>query len=549
MVRTVLIRMALTVALSLVLTPGALPATAAPIASPTATSGASAADEAETLPYELTTVDGVTLRGWVFLPQGPRPVATVLEYTPYMDNNGSDASGGPGRLKYLLEAGFAVARVSMRGTGRSGGCLHFGDRVDVDDVTAVINDLAAQPWSTGKLGMVGHSFPAFTQDMAVTTAPEPLKAVVPTSGVIDLWSLLTRRGAPLAAGLGVLTFPAWVAQTSVVNEGAPEHLRCPNIPFDAANNAETATTGDRTAWFNERDLRDRMTGTRVPMLRTQGLATFGEGHILQVEGLWDRLRPDRTRFMLGQWSHEPPTAHRDDWLDMVVAWFDHYLRGGPKLVRTGIVEYQDDAGTWHTARRWPPSSSETAIRLSGKKVVADEEPVEPADQTFVSADLDPGPNVEDPDRGVTVAACGPHQALYTSPPVTEDVLLAGNFEVDVTLSSTLSGGNFAVFIWKTSGNGVCPDPEATDVGRALMDLRHWLVPGRSRDFPVATPTSFTLRSEPFASSLREGERLVIAIGGGSVELTPDPLKPVLTVNEGSFQLPVVSGELKFAEQP
>jgi predicted acyl esterase len=500
---------------------------------------------AASLPYEVTTADGVTLRGWVHLPEGQGPFATVLEFTPYIDNNGSDDSADDGGFGYLLDAGFALARVSVRGTGRSGGCLHFGDRVDVDDVTAVIEDLARQTWSTGRIGMVGHSYPAWTQDMAVTTAPEPLQAVVPTSGVIDLWSLLTRRGAPLAAGLGVLFAPAWTAQTSVVNEGAPEHLRCPNLPVDWANNAETATTGDRTAWFNERDIRDRMTGTRVPMLRSQGLVTMGEGHILQVEGLWDRLQSDRTRFMLGQWSHEPPTAHREDWEGMVVGWFDHYLRGAPQRVPPGVVEYQDDAGAWHTADRWPPPSQSAVVRLSGAEVVPDGAPVRPADQTFLSADVDPGINEHAGDPRYAVTACGPHQALYVSPRAAEDVRLAGNFEADVTLSSTLPGGNFAVALWKTAGAGSCPDPMAAVVGRAHMDLRHWLVEGRSRDFPVGAPASFTLRSQPFASQLRKGERLVVAVGGGAVEMTPDPLKPVLTLHAGTFRLPVASGELRF----
>ncbi len=147
---------------------------------------ASAAAATAGQPYEVTTADGVTLRGWVHFPEGPGPYATILEFTPYIDNNGDDSSADVGGFDYLLNAGYALARVSVRGTGRSGGCLHFGDRVDVDDVTTVINDLARQPWSTGKIGMVGHSYTAWTQDMAVSTAPEPLKAVVPTSGVINL---------------------------------------------------------------------------------------------------------------------------------------------------------------------------------------------------------------------------------------------------------------------------------------------------------------------------------------------------------------------------
>lgn len=512
-------------------------------------SPATAAEE-ETIDYALTTPDGVTLRGWIFLPEAPRPIATVLEYTPYIDNNGSNASRGPGGLAYLVDAGFAVARVSVRGTGRSGGCLQFGGPIDVDDVTAVINDLAQQPWSNGNIGMTGHSYPAWTSDMGAAAAPAPLKAVVPTSGVIDLWTLLTRRGAPLTGGLGALFAPAWTAQTSLVNEGAPEHLRCPSLPVHYANNSETLTTGDRTDWFAARSTQDGLTGTRVPMLRTNGLIPIGEGHVLQIEGLWERLRADRTRFMLGQWGHSPPpSGERPEWRQMVVGWFDHYLRGGPRSVAAGVVEYQDDAGAWHAADRWPPKADETVVHLSGDEIVADGSPVAPADATFLSADTDPGLNVEVGNPRYNVAACGPHQALYVSPPVAQDTLLAGNFDVDVTLSSTLPGGNFAVYLWKTSGDGSCPDPNATAVVRALMDLRHWKYEGRSIDFPVAASTSFTLRSQPFASQLRAGERLVVAVGGGSVELTPDPLHPALTLHAATFRLPVVDGALSFSGQP
>lgn len=502
------------------------------------------------VPYEVVTPDHVTLRGWVHLPPGDGPFATVLEYTPYQDGNselGADSGAKPGGLGYLVDAGFAVARVNVRGTGRSDGCLRFGDHVDVADTRLVIEDLATQPWSTGHIGMTGHSYPGWTSDMGAASAPPPLKAVVPTSGVIDLWSLLTRRGAPLAAGTGIAFAPAWTAVTSGPNDGAPKHAQCRNLAPDFVGNAETATTGDRTAWFRDRDLRDALTDTRVPMLRSNGLLEIGEGHILQVEGLWDRLRPDRTRFVLGQWGHQPPTSafNGGAWRTMVVAWFDHYLRGGPRSVQTGVVDFQDTDGGWHDADRWPPRGETSRVHLSGDRVVPDGSVVAPATQTFQSADLDPGlyPTAGSPEYAVT--ACGPYQALYVSPPVAEDALLAGNFTVNLTLSSTKPGGNLAVALWKTTGPGTCPDAAATVAGRAHMDLRHWAVSGLSHDFPVGTPTSFSFRSNPFAARWRKGERLVVAVGGGAVELTPDPLHPALTLHAGRVELPVVDGALRF----
>ena len=56
-----------------------------------------------------------------------------------------------------------------------------------------------------------------------------------------------------------------------------------------------------------RDLRNRIRDTRVPMLRFNGSCRCSRGTSFQLEGLWDRLRADRTRFVLGQYTHKAPT--------------------------------------------------------------------------------------------------------------------------------------------------------------------------------------------------------------------------------------------------
>src|SRR4051794_31771012 len=106
------------------------------------------------------------------------------------------------------------------------------------------------------------------------------------------------------------------------------------------------------------------------------------------------------------------------------------------------------------------------------------------------------------------------------------------------LSPYLPGGNLSVFFWRTKGEGTCPDATATWFARALMDLRHWKVERHSRDFPTGTPTHVRMRSHPFAGVVHKGERIVVAIGGGSSEIEPDARHPLLTVSGGSIALPV-----------
>lgn len=94
---------------------------------------------------------------------------------------------------------------------------------------------------------------------------------------------------------------------------------------------------------------------------------YNDGHILQLEGMWGRLRPDRTRFVLGQWSHEYPTDHKPGWHAQVVGWFDQYLRDAPQRVPPGVVEYHADSGAWHTADRWPPPARTHGCRCPGRR--------------------------------------------------------------------------------------------------------------------------------------------------------------------------------------
>ncbi|HEV2814241.1 MAG TPA: CocE/NonD family hydrolase, partial [Solirubrobacteraceae bacterium] len=505
-----------------------------------------AAAEVETLPFEAKAEDGTTLRGHVFLPKGaPRPLPTVLHHSPYLggaDVNSEEFATNEDAAM-LLDAGYAVAATNMRGTGRSEGCMRFGDEVEWRDVATVVETLAAQPWSNGRVGMHGHSYPAWTQFMAAAARPPALKAAVATSGVTDLWSLLGRRGAPLTGGLGT-GFP--IAFTAVAGHTPPYGFQqaCPEMVQSYRDNAQLTVDGDRTPYYQARDLRERLTGTPVPMMTTIGIISgVNDGHILQLDDMWQRLRPDRTRFVLGQWSHETPASHKEGWKDQVLAWYDHYLRDGPNRVPGGVVEYQDDTDAWHTTNRWPPPSRTQTVHLSGSEVVPDGEPVEPVDEVFQSADNDPGLRTDEPDEKTRLynSTCGPHQALFVSRPLAEDALIAGYVDVDLELTSTLPGGNLSVFFWRTGGAGTCPDQSATWFGRALMDLRHWETPGRSRDFPVATPTRVTLRSHPLAGVVRKGERIVIAIGGGSSEIEPDARHPAIRITGGSFGLPVHTG--------
>ena len=166
--------------------------------------------------------------------------------------------------------------------------------------------------------------------------------------------------------------------------------------------------------------------------------------------------------------------------------------------------------------------------------------MKPSQRSFLSLDSGPGPS------------CGPHQLVYVSPPLTQEIRVAGNFSADLTVSSSLPGGNLVATLYHTSSGGSCADlaSGARDSGRIELDLRHWQQPGTSQPFPIGTPTRLTVKSLPLATVIPAGDRVVLAIGATSAEILPDPLKPTITVATGdqlpgSLWLPVVTGRLEF----
>jgi predicted acyl esterase len=510
-------------------------------------------------PMSITVHDGTVLYGHVYLPKdAERPLAPVLSFSPYWNTAARGPSSDPGPLAEFihefLQDDFAVAAINMRGTGISEGCLQFGGPLDFKDAHDVVEAVAAADWSNGNVGMWGHSYDGFSQYLAIAGDPPSLEAVVPSSSVLDLWHLLTRNGAPLI-GYGPSTRTAWDALTSLGSlPPQPDHVDCPNRTGDWLTNLNLAVNANRTPYFQVRSYHEQLAESRVPMFVSNGLLQLSEGHIMQIDGLYGLRPPQSTRMVLGQWGHSTPTT--DDYFDQVRAWFDHYLRDGPQRVKPGIVDYQDDTGAWHTADQWPPDGNQQSLYLSDGTLVADGSAVTGSIQVFQSDDTDPGLSAE---------RCGPRQALYVSPPLAEDVGMAGNFTIETTLTSTLPGGNFAAFLFHTPGPGTCPDPNAhgpdtddqvgrkpLEFARTLADLRHWKTLGRAHPFPVGDPTTVSFDSHPFATEVPAGNRIVLAIAGGSSEIEPNEFKPTIAVTTGpdtpgSVELPVVEGDLTFAE--
>jgi predicted acyl esterase len=134
--------------------------------------------------------DGTMLAARIWLPDDAEqnPVPAILEYLPYRKRDGTyerDALTHP----YLAGHGYAGVRVDIRGCGESGGLLlDEYTKQEQDDGVEVIAWLAAQPWCSGVVGMMGISWGGFNGLQIAARRPPALKAIVTICSTDDRYA-------------------------------------------------------------------------------------------------------------------------------------------------------------------------------------------------------------------------------------------------------------------------------------------------------------------------------------------------------------------------
>ena len=127
---------------------------------------------------EIPVRDGAVLAGTLYRPDGysledDGPLTTIVTITPYIsDRYHPDA-------QYFARHGFAFLIVDTRGRGNSEGEFKPLDLEDGLDGHDVVQWIAEQPWSNGKVGMRGGSYGGYNQWATARYFPEDLDTIVP----------------------------------------------------------------------------------------------------------------------------------------------------------------------------------------------------------------------------------------------------------------------------------------------------------------------------------------------------------------------------------
>lgn len=151
--------------------------------------------------------DGVELATDIYLPaHDEKPiderVPTILMRLPY------NKDGGRGRGHYFASHGYAFVSQDTRGRYKSEGVWHMLTD-DGPDGVDTLRWIGRQPWSNGKVGMLGTSYFGGTQHAAAMERPEELKTVIPVDAMANPGYFGIRNGG--AFELRFWNWIVWIA--------------------------------------------------------------------------------------------------------------------------------------------------------------------------------------------------------------------------------------------------------------------------------------------------------------------------------------------------
>jgi putative CocE/NonD family hydrolase len=321
--------------------------------------------------------DGVRLAARIWLPEGAdsQPVPAIFEYIPYRKND-VYAEGDEQRYRYLAAHGYAGIRVDLRGTGDSEGQFidEYSSLEQLDGVD-VIAWIAAQPWCTGKVGMIGLSWGGFNALQIAALAPPALAAIIVMGFSDDRYAddvhyiggcLLARYQMSWATTvLGYMARPP-----DPVSVGD----RWKAMWLDRLNRATPLIEPwlmhqHYDGYWKHGSVCENYGAIKCPVFAVGG---WLDGYTNSVFRMLEHF-PGVCKGLVGPWGHQNPycgvPGPAIGWLQESLRWWDHWLKG----VDTGILDepklrfYRQDAlspgtrpsvreGKWASQATWPSAN-------------------------------------------------------------------------------------------------------------------------------------------------------------------------------------------------
>ncbi|MFV2176783.1 CocE/NonD family hydrolase [Actinomadura sp. LOL_016] len=507
--------------------------------------------------------DGVRLAARIWRPvsSDDDAVPVVLEFIPYRKRD-LTAQRDSVHHPYMAGHGYACVRVDLRGTGDSEGVLtdEYLER-ELLDAEEILAWLAAQPWSTGRSGMMGISWGGFNALQVAARRPPGLDAIVPLCFSDDRYAddVHYMGGCLLSDNLSWAS--TMFAYTSCPPDPAVVGERWREMWHERLDNSglwlETWLRHQRRdEYWRHASVCEDYAAVRCPVLAVSGWA---DGYSNAVFRVLEHLDVPR-QGLVGPWSHKYPHLGEPGpaigFLQELVRWWDHWLKDADNgvmdepMLRIWMQDsvppstsYDERPGRWVGETSWPTPRVAVQGRPLGRNRIAREGEDVAEEELTIESPLSVGQFAgkwcsynAPPDLPYDQREEDGGSLVFDGEPFAERCELLGTPVVRLSLAADRPQAMVAVRL-----SDVAPDGRATRVSYGLLNLTHRDGHDSPRPLRPGERYEIAVPMNAMAQAFPPGHRIRLSVSTSYWPLAWPPPRPVrLSVFTGasSLELPV-----------
>ena len=344
--------------------------------------------------------DGAKLHVVILRPAGSEksgdPLPFLMERTPY-GVDGESSNGVNASKPELAQSGYIFVYGDIRGRFKSEGqfvmnrpIVKHDSKTDVDETTDTRDTidwlLKNVPNNSGKVGVLGVSYPGFLAIMAGIDAHPAVKAVSPQAPMTDTWlgddffhngAFRETYGFDYVLGLEAQKTNGFVSATEDQYDfflkhgnfaGAAESAKMSNLPTAKVFLAHP----EYSKFWQDMAVQRHLTKVEVPTLEVGGWwdqedmwGTQAEyaalkphdknGEVFMVLGPWNHGGWGGAGRTLGDVNNGEPTGQ--EYRSTIEApFFEKYLKGKSGFDLKGVASFRTGVNQWERYDVWPPVS-------------------------------------------------------------------------------------------------------------------------------------------------------------------------------------------------
>lgn len=464
--------------------------------------------------------DGIRIACDVYRPTAPGRYPVLYAVSPYLKDSvylptlSVYRYRETGNIANWVSRGYVYVHADARGSGQSDGIYELFSADEQRDLYDMIEWCAAQPWSTGKVGMIGESYYGMVQWLAAAQNPPHLACVAPYDASADPYRQFAYKGGIYSTG-----FQNHWYSNSVRNRAFFDYPERPKrddyLSYDyLLDNARHPTFDEY--WQGRRA---NLPEIRVPVFSIGNWAGTNAHLLGNLQGFMQAQGPKKLLINVG----DPQLIFADPQIEEPLArWYDYWLKGADN----GIMDeppvriYIRNGAGYRDEQDWPLQRAEPRKLYLAPGPSGAAESLNDGTLSWLPPGAGTPPtSYTYPDRAWTFPGTGttvrgrlglPHATrkilTFTSEPFTADTEVTGPVVLNLWASSSARETQFIVKIMDLA-------PLTAEVARAA-DVLDVAVPSR----PV---TEGWLRASHRALDPRRSTEL----SPYHSHLSPEPLEP------------------------